>query len=101
MLDIMPVDESDPFENYTAIRQELAAYSAELAAKPELVAVNKMDLDPQHKRLKKLYKQLGQKKVFLISAATGEGIDELMEAMWQAVQKIKTRESKQSQDEQS
>jgi GTP-binding protein len=50
VLDIAPFDESDPVENYRAIRGELEAYSAELAAKRELVALNKIDLVPEPDR---------------------------------------------------
>ena len=44
MIDIMPIDGSNPIDAYQQIRKELEAYSPKLAAKPEFLAANKMDL---------------------------------------------------------
>ena len=52
IIDIMPVDGSDPFENYKTIRSELDKYSVALAQKPEVIIANKTDLDSDGKALK-------------------------------------------------
>ena len=44
MIDILPIDGSSPLDSYHEIRNELEAYSPKLAAKPEFLAANKMDL---------------------------------------------------------
>src|SRR3954454_2638785 len=44
LLDLFPLDGSDPADNYRKIRGELEAFSPTLAQKRELVAANKMDL---------------------------------------------------------
>src|SRR5687768_17179847 len=44
LLDLFPLDGSDPAENYKKIRGELEAFSPELANKREAIAANKMDL---------------------------------------------------------
>lgn len=85
----MPIDGSEPAQNYRAIREELARYSTELASKPEIIVANKMDLDPDKKNFKKLRKELGKKKVLPVSAVTGEGINEVIEILWEEVRKIK------------
>jgi GTP-binding protein len=85
IIDIMPSDGSDPVENYNKIRDELVQYSTELAKKPELIIANKIDLDPESKIAKEIEDRIG-KAVFEISAATGQGIKELCETMWQKVQ---------------
>ncbi len=65
---------------YRTIRKELKAYDPELAKRPELVALNKIDaLTPdlvavQAEQLRKAYK----KKPFLISGISGEGVRELL-----------------------
>lgn len=88
LLDIDPPDESTPAENYKAIREELARYSALLADKPELIALNKADLlddDDAKKKVAAFRKamKIGHKeKVLLISAATNSGTRELLEAVW-------------------
>jgi len=88
ILDIMPMDESDPVDNYKKIRKELLGYSKELGKKKEIIVLNKIDLDPDGQILKKIKKKF-RKKVFTISAVTGEGIKELSEALYKLVQKEK------------
>lgn len=88
VLDAQPLDGSDPAENYQAIRQELMDYSSELAEKPELIALNKLDLVPEGERtklIKKLRSDLqldSDTEVLGISGATGIGTPELLEALW-------------------
>jgi len=84
ILDIMPVDGSDPAENYEAIRQELDLYSKTLAQKQEVIVANKIDLDTDGKIVKKLEKKL-QQPITPISAVTGSGIKQLNELLWQKV----------------
>ena len=95
ILDIMPIDGTDPLKNYHVIREELAAHSQELAAKSEIIVVNKMDLDPKRTRYKKLSKQLGDVQLFPISAVSGEGIKELSEAIWEKLKFIKQQKEPQ------
>ncbi len=88
VLDAIPVDGSSPADNYRAIRQELMDYSSELAEKPELIALNKLDLVPEDERedlVKKLRSDLqldSDDEVYPISGATGIGTPALLEAMW-------------------
>jgi GTP-binding protein len=88
ILDIMPTDGSDPVANYHAIRNELAEYSKILAEKEEVIVANKIDLDPDGSRVEDLRRGLGQDLV-PISAATGHGIKELAELLWQRIQSLK------------
>jgi len=89
ILDIMPVDGSEPADNYKVIRRELKAYSKALARKKEVIIANKIDLDPDGKIIEKLKKKM-KKKIYPISAVTGEGIKELTEILWKKVQQTKT-----------
>jgi len=84
ILDIMPLDGSDPVANYSAIRNELARHSEVLAQKDEVIVANKIDLDPDCSRLKDLQDRLGR-KIVPISAATGQGIRDLAEVLWRKV----------------
>ncbi|MGE5295992.1 MAG: GTPase ObgE, partial [Solirubrobacterales bacterium] len=84
ILDIMPLDGSDPVANYHAIRSELAKHSQVLAEKDEVIVANKIDLDPDGARLKDLQDRL-DRKIVPISAATGQGIRELSELLWRKV----------------
>ncbi|MCZ6508454.1 MAG: GTPase ObgE [Acidobacteria bacterium] len=89
LVDIAPMDGSDPGENYRAIHRELAEYSEALAAKPEIVVLNKIDLVPDADRdelVELVAAELGQ-ETLVTSGATRVGVRELLEACWQAVGK--------------
>ncbi len=87
LLDICPPDQSDPAENYRTIRQELAAYSPKLAAKPELIVASKMDLTGSDQLLAKLRDDL-KTEVIGISAVVGTNLRELTEALWATLAKL-------------
>jgi len=92
ILDIMPMDGSDPVNNYKTIRKELKLYSKELAGKPEIIVANKIDLDPEGKVIEKIRKKL-KKKNYPISAVTGEGLKELTELLWKKVKEARKNSS--------
>lgn len=80
---------STPAESYRLIRQELEAYSTELAEKPELIAVNKTDLFGDESGLNDLIQGFraalrlgGGVEVRAISAASSAGLRELLETLW-------------------
>ena len=74
----------DPVEDYRMINQELEQFNPELASKPQLVVVNKLDVTEVREYQEVLTEQLldaiGDKgsSVHFISAATGEGVDTLL-----------------------
>lgn len=88
VLDAVPGEDASPAKNYATIRAELAAYSTVLAEKPEIIALNKLDLLPEEEReqaVKDLRAELrlgADTKVFGISGATGLGVRELIEECW-------------------
>ena len=68
------------------MRRELELFQPELAAKPQLVAANKLDAagpgaEPGIRALERRARTL-QLPFFRISGATGAGVPELLEAMW-------------------
>ncbi len=92
VVEIEPEDGSDPVENYHAIRRELMNYSAELAEKDEIIAVNKTDLlgsDEDREEAVGLMRaalKLGRDDVILgVSGATGLGVRGLLEECWKKV----------------
>ena len=88
LLDIAPMDESNPADNYRLIREELRQYSEALADKPELVVLNKADLLPPEeaqevlKRIARELDLLPGRDILLISAAAREGLKPLLERLW-------------------
>ncbi len=75
----------DPFtgalDDFETINNELESFSPAVRAKPQIVAINKVDLTITRERLQEqvdIFEKKGL-RVFPISAATGEGIAELMQ----------------------
>jgi len=81
MLDVGDPDR-DPRDDFTALNRELALYRAELARRPQLVALNKIDLRPPPEKLAEVESFIEEQSysVFRISALTGEGVTALMGA---------------------
>ena len=82
MVDITPVGrDGGPVDGYNVIRAELSQYSLELARKGEIVVANKIDVLADRGRVKELSEAI-DKPVLGISAATGEGLEELRRAVF-------------------
>lgn len=85
MVDAASSEGRDPVDDIKKINEELAAYNADLASKPQVIAANKIDLiytedeDPIE-RLKAEFEPQGI-KVYPISAATKKGLRELLYAV--------------------
>jgi len=93
LLDVMPMGGTpEPAEAYRILRNELAAYSPLLAAKPQIVVANKMDLTGAQEKLYALREQLGGIEIMAISAATGTGLDALAERCWRVIEEQKRQE---------
>jgi GTP-binding protein len=88
VLDIAPVDGSDPADNYAIIRRELLEYSTELAEKPEVIVFNKIDLLAPQDRSAVTRKLIGRLRLppgedpICCSGATGAGVRDMLEACW-------------------
>ncbi len=80
IVDVAAVDGRDPVDDFGKINDELVRYSARLARRTQLVVANKMDLpeaQANYERLKKHVEAEGY-EIAAVSAATGEGLRELM-----------------------
>lgn len=80
LVEPMPIDGTDPLENYRVVHAELEQYDRELAERPEIVAVSKAELPGSSEVRDALAEQLGR-EVLLVSAVTGQGLDRLVHAM--------------------
>ncbi len=80
LIDMAGVDGRSPLEDYRTLRQELRLHDEALAARPFLVACNKMDLPLAAQNLESFYRETGEPKdkVFPISCLTGCGLDNLV-----------------------
>jgi GTP-binding protein len=72
-------ENEDALKAYRVIRGELESYSPDLAEKPEIIVINKIDITEVKEALPRIMKTFKKEgiEVFGISAATGEGISEL------------------------
>ncbi len=89
LLDIAPLDGSDPVENYRVIRTELAGHSEALADKREVVVLNKLDLLPDEEERREVVNRIARelklridKDLLLISGAARTGLRDLLERLW-------------------
>ncbi|RYG45990.1 GTPase ObgE [bacterium] len=82
VVEVLPIDESDPVQNYRTIESELENYSAEIFERPRIIALNKVDLISEERlaELKEAFAGFGR-PVFAISGVTGVGLDDLLNEM--------------------
>ena len=87
LVDVSEASGRDPVQDFETVMQELASFSAELAAKPMIVVATKMDAAQDGSRVAALQALAESKGLpfVRISSATGLGIDELKYAMAQRV----------------
>ncbi|MBX7532313.1 GTPase ObgE [Qipengyuania sp. 1XM1-15A] len=83
LIHLIDIAGQDPADAYRTVNAELEAYGAGLSDKPQLVALNKLDLADEElgEAFAKELLEAGADKVFSISGATGEGIEELLDAV--------------------
>jgi GTP-binding protein len=82
LLHLVDAAGEDPVDAYGTVRRELDAYGHGLADKPELVALSRADA-ANDERLQELATELAEAagtKPFIVSAVTGSGMDEILDA---------------------
>ncbi len=87
LLHLVSAREDDPVEAYRTVRGELEAYGHGLTDKQEILALSQTDLlddDTRKERAKALKKAAG-KAPLLLSAATGEGVQDTLRAVFAAI----------------
>ncbi len=99
----------DPLADYRMINAELRQFKAELAEKPQIVAVNKIDVTEVREKRKELEEELRSvlpksnvlpweekqpDPIFFISAATGEGVDQLLSYVNHMLDKAREEEAR-------
>ncbi len=90
LVDVSGMTMRDPAEDFRIVNRELAAYSERLSALPQLVALNKADLPEAASIVPELRAQLTAEgyDVFLISAVTGQGVQDLVYAISRALAEL-------------
>ena len=85
----------DPLQDFETVNAELNAYEEDLLAKPMLVALNKTDIPEARQNLVSLTTELQNRgfTVFPISAVTGEGVPELLQAVATRLREVQQQEA--------
>jgi GTP-binding protein len=91
LIDVSNASGRDPVEDFDTIVEELRLFDPKVAAKPQIVAANKIDALDDRSRLTRLEKHV--KKLGLpthrISGVTGEGVEALLEAAWRQIAAVR------------
>jgi len=101
MLDVAAVDQRDPLEDYKNLNAELAAYDEHVAALPQLVALNKIDLPDSEVFLPVCQQYFAERQIpaYPISAITGAGLTQLVGALAEKLEKLGPRQADQREPE--
>ncbi|MGC2530322.1 MAG: GTPase ObgE [Candidatus Acidiferrum sp.] len=90
LIDTSDANDQDPIHSFEVINGELQAFSEALVEKPMIVVATKLDATTDRTRLEKLREFCGERNLefHAISAATGEGVRELVRGIADALDKI-------------
>ncbi|MGE5701827.1 MAG: GTPase ObgE [Clostridia bacterium] len=88
VIDMAGTEGRDPYEDFLKINQELKLYNIRLEERPQVIAANKMDLPEAEENLKRFKEKVPDVPVIAISAATNQGVKELMYAVADMLQTL-------------
>jgi GTP-binding protein len=90
LIDVAEYSGRDPVEDYDIILRELESFSPVVAAKPMLPVASRVDAAGERDRLVRLREFCHERGLRLqeISCVTGEGLDDLKQAVWEMLQQL-------------
>jgi GTPase len=83
LVHVVDASRPDALDAYRVVRAELESYKAEVAAKPEIVVANKLDLPGAREQLAQLRRVLSNRRVIGTSTITNEGVPDLLTAVFE------------------
>jgi GTP-binding protein len=101
LVDVSGASGRDPAEDFGVILEELRLFDPAVAAKPQIVAANKIDALDSPDALERLDRRAADLGfgVHRISGVTGEGVDALLEAVWREIALARTAVAEAIDDE--
>lgn len=101
VVDTAGTEGRDPVEDIKVINRELELYDPRMAARPQIIAANKMDIKPQSdENLSRLQKEFGKRyEIYPISAGTNQGLDVVVRRVAELLEQIPKTEPEQPVDE--
>ena len=91
LIDASTLDPNDPIAPYRIVNHELAMYSKELAEKPQLVVLNKLDIEGALDLADRFCEALPDNDILRMSAATHQGLEAVKTAMLQKLERLDDR----------
>lgn len=88
LIDVSGLSGRDPYQDYLQINQELKEYNPALADKVQLIVLNKTDLPESKDLIEAFQRHFPDQPLFPVSAATGEGIEPLLDRVITLLQEI-------------
>jgi GTPase len=85
VVDVAGSEARSPIEDLQQLRKEIDLYDSRLSERPWFVVANKMDLPDAEENLQVLRKRFGKIDIVAVSAAKGEGIEELKKKLGQTL----------------
>lgn len=101
LLHLIDATDGNFLDNYKTIIHEIAAYGGHLSEKPMIVALNKVDaLDDEERAFyKEELEAQSDAEVLLLSAVSGEGVPEVLQALRRVIDQTHAAAQKQDEDD--
>jgi GTP-binding protein len=101
LVDVSSASGRDPVEDFDTIQNELRQFNPDVAAKPQIVAANKVDALDDPDRLERLTRHVRARNLPLIpiSGVRGDGLAELLEAAWREIATARAHGGAQTADD--
>ncbi len=91
VIDLSATDGRDPIKDYEQLNIELGRYNELLTKVPQIIALNKTDIPEATANLPRVQEYFGNRKIFPISAITGDGVNPLIQQAYRSLQYLETR----------
>ena len=90
IVDVSGIEGRNPISDFDTINEELKKYSIDLESRPQIIAANKTDIITDEKMYNEFISEMEKRgyKVFLISAASQQGVSELMKYTMEELSKL-------------
>lgn len=92
VIDMASTEDRDPFDDYNLINKELADFDKKLLDKPQIIIANKMDIEGSSDNLSKFKKKIKDIKIFEVSAATNQGLQDVADYLQKMIEDMPDEE---------
>ena len=94
LLEVSAVPGRTPLRDFLTLTRELALYDSQLAGRPQIVVLNKMDLPEIKRRRAQVARPFKARGIHLhaISTVTGEGVTGLLETIWKRLAEVRAQD---------